>query len=304
MEFSNKDILYWDHSNFSIKIQSLEGMDHFGVLAESHKDLEVIYSEIFQRQRSIEIILKKSCLVSGKHFCGIGADLGAGSGIGAAILSKYSTVNKVYAVDYSKEFIKRIMPITFQKLKADSSKIIRVVGSYNHIKLRDETLDFAIEIGAFHHSEDIYSTLKELYRVLKPGGWFVALERAHRNNRHNSYLEKTLDVELPPAMKKRYGIPEDKSVTRRDWGEHEYRMCDWVSLLAKQGFRVFAFNFVGIDFIVSEGKRLERWFAEQSLKICFGLIGDYLLKKRFYYIPFFSWFDPTYTKTLLVCQKL
>jgi ubiquinone/menaquinone biosynthesis C-methylase UbiE len=128
------------------------------------------------------------------------------------------------------------MPKVFEALGADQSKINRVVGDFNNLEMPDGSLDFVVELGGFHHSEDIDRTLSELHRVLKVGGTAVLIETSNPDWMSNADLERLLD-------KRKFVVNEAGErvlgdVTRRSLGIHEYRFSDWVSMLEKHGFEI------------------------------------------------------------------
>jgi ubiquinone/menaquinone biosynthesis C-methylase UbiE len=164
------------------------------------------------------------------------ADLGAGTGTFSALISRQQRVKKVYSVEISERFITHVMPTIFNYFEASKEKIVRVVGDFNSLEFEDNTLDFAVEMGSFHHSEVISKTISECYRVLKPGGFLLAVERARPNTISTSRREWMLNRELPGSLKKKYGIPAGQSYTRRMWGEHEYTYDEWSKLFKAAGF--------------------------------------------------------------------
>jgi SAM-dependent methyltransferase len=93
-----------------------------------------------------------------------------------------------------------------------------------------------VEIASFHHAENLDTTLRECARVLRPGGVLIAIERAHPDHVSDAELEILLDRSLSVERKRQYGVPEDQVFTRRDWGEHEYRIMQWLAAFERAGF--------------------------------------------------------------------
>lgn len=176
----------------------------------------------------------------GRPARGVAADLGSGTGVGACILSKRKEIEQVYAVEYSEQLVLQMMPLVFDHFQAQVGKIQRVVGDFNNIELPDASLDLIVEIGSYHHSEDLNLSAQEAFRVLRPGGAVIAVDRAWPDETPQSELDARLDKEMPAGLKKKYGIPEDKHFTRRDFGEHEYTLYYWESVFRKAGFETFA----------------------------------------------------------------
>lgn len=178
----------------------------------------------------------------GIDYSGIAADLGSGVGTGATIISKIDEISKIYAVEYAEQFVTKIMPKVFYEFSAYAEKIIRTIGDFNNIQLDDNSLSLIVEIDSFHHSEDLNKTLRECYRVLKPGGAIVSIDRAWPDNYSRDELEKKLDIEYSESRKALYGISLTEVYRRRDNGEHEYTIKDWLSFFGQNKFDAHVFS--------------------------------------------------------------
>jgi SAM-dependent methyltransferase len=132
---------------------------------------------------------------------------------------------------------KSIMPLVFQRFSADSSKIMRVVGDFNRLELNDACLGGILEVEAFHHSENLAATLSECHRVLRPGGLLILIDRAHPDHMSEEGLQGLLAKEYGSEFLARYSLrPGGEQITREWWGEHEYRIKDWLESCAAVGF--------------------------------------------------------------------
>ncbi|RME91410.1 MAG: class I SAM-dependent methyltransferase [Anaerolineae bacterium] len=169
-------------------------------------------------------------------------DMGSGTGVGAGILSRMDFIDKVYAVEFSEQFVRLIMPLVFESIGADTAKIQRVIGDFNNLQVPDSSQAYVLDIDSFHHSENLDVTLKECARVLKTGGAIIAVDRAWDDHYTREELEAKLDVELNPLLKKKYGIHPDESFTRRDFGEHEYTVHEWMTAFERHGFDAVVFS--------------------------------------------------------------
>jgi SAM-dependent methyltransferase len=194
----------------------------------------------------IERVLDRAELVMDTSRWGTGIELGAGAAYASAALSRRPGVERVYALEYSPEYVTDVMPRLFDARGADQAKLVRVVGDFNELDLPGGALDFALGIGALHHSEDLRRTLSELNRVLRVGGWLIAIERWQPDNLTDDDLDRLLDVPLADDLVVRYGFERGHRLTRRDMGEHELRLSDWKVRLHEAGFEPFPF--AGVDF--------------------------------------------------------
>lgn len=178
----------------------------------------------------------------GNSASGFAIDMGSGTGVGACILSKLSFIKKVFAVEFSEHFVWKVMPLVFDKYKAEGEKIQRVVSDFNHLEVENGLIDIILDIDSFHHSEDLDFTLKECHRALGVKGVIIAIDRAWPDIYKKDELEAKLDVELPDLLKNKYGIPLNKHFSRRDFGEHEYTIQQWCESFKKNGFEPVVFR--------------------------------------------------------------
>ncbi len=242
------DIQYWPMSQHYSQLAQ-NGMDNSALIEEERVvNGELISSVHSQALRDYDEIKKlidagfELLNTNNKQITGDAADLGSGTGIGATILSKKKQINTIYAIEFSKEFVERIMPVVFNDFNAEISKIIRVVGDFNNLKLEDNSLSVIVEIDSYHHSENMDLSLKESYRVLKPGGVIISVDRAWPDYTSDQELNQKLDQELNDNLRSIYRIPSSKRMTRREWGEHEYRISEWIDMYNRNGFQVEIFS--------------------------------------------------------------
>ncbi|MEW6715898.1 MAG: class I SAM-dependent methyltransferase [Chloroflexota bacterium] len=243
------DPLYWDltplaheraqrgmDSRANLEIQEIaQGLD----VKQAHGQAARDYPQFEQLIRGAFIFLKKI----GYPVGGWAVDMGSGTGVGACILSKYDTIEKVFAVEFSAGFVHHVMPIVFDKFGADFSKIQRVVGDFNNLQLEDNSVGVILDIDSFHHSEDLDYTLRECYRAICWGGVVISIDRAWPDSYTQEQLDAMLDRELNDNLKCKYGISAGMSFTRRDFGEHEYTVGQWIRAYERSGFfNVAAFS--------------------------------------------------------------
>lgn len=93
-------------------------------------------------------------------------DIGCGSGID---LQKYIEIGFVNltGIDPSVNILK--------EAKALNPDITFNVGTFDNIPINDSSIDVVVSRHALHYSKDIQKALAEVYRVLKPGGIFIAV---------------------------------------------------------------------------------------------------------------------------------
>lgn len=203
---------------------------------QSVQDLILRYTYITPKQ--IQTVLERDPRIR-SVLRGHGIDIGGGIGCVSSALSNFVEVETIICLDIS------IMAVTVGQRRvldwdknAISKKVVSVVGNFDNLELMDSTLDFAIAWDSLHHSDSLERTLLELHRVLKTGGHVVIVDRAHSDETTTEHLEKLMNIEYSKEFKDANFIQSDQIVTRRDNGEHEYRLIDWETNANRSGFTV------------------------------------------------------------------
>ena len=107
-------------------------------------------------------------------------DLGAGSCTTSFILSKEAFVGEVAAADISVARLESMSQETHKVVGGDRSKLSFHEIDFNRsLPFEDNRFDLVVMDAALHHSRNIWDTLAEIRRVLKPRGLFVAQREAY-----------------------------------------------------------------------------------------------------------------------------
>lgn len=176
-----------------------------------------------------------------ESFKGRGIDLGSGVGCISATIAKKEQVKKVYSVELVESVVTLCQPIVINKiLGRDKDKVTSVIGDFDNLKVKDSSLDFATCWFSMHHSMNPVKTLKEALRVLKPGGRFVFVDKFHNNDTPDSEIERMLNIVYSEEFLKNNFRPAGIKLTRRENGEHEYRLFEWEKFIKKSGFKVIS----------------------------------------------------------------
>lgn len=107
-------------------------------------------------------------------------DLGAGSCATSLTISKHASVTEIVATDVSATRMEIMSKETAQIVGGDLSKLSFHEIDFNEdLPFPDDAFDLVVMDAALHHSRNIWHTLSEIGRVLKPGGHFVAQREAY-----------------------------------------------------------------------------------------------------------------------------
>jgi ubiquinone/menaquinone biosynthesis C-methylase UbiE len=187
-------------------------------------------------QGLVNLILRRVLM---RPLAGYGIELGAGCGLLSSVVAEHPRVQGIFALEVCEKMAELVIPkISNWILAGKSSKVIPVVGSFDDIRLADDSLDFAIEIDSLHHSDDLGRTLSECARVLKPGGILICLDRCHPNSVSDAEVQTMLNRVYSREFLVANHYPPDVVLRRRDNGEHEYRVFEWERAFKWAGFRV------------------------------------------------------------------
>jgi ubiquinone/menaquinone biosynthesis C-methylase UbiE len=98
-------------------------------------------------------------------------DVGAGSGYFSLAIAEKLTTRKVICLDLSEEMLQRLERKAEKEGLKDRIQIVK--GDASSIKIEDESVDLVVSNGVVHELPEPEAVLREMIRVLKPGGWVI-----------------------------------------------------------------------------------------------------------------------------------
>ncbi|TSA41299.1 MAG: class I SAM-dependent methyltransferase [Verrucomicrobiales bacterium] len=107
-------------------------------------------------------------------------EIGAGSGWFSAELSKLPLVVEIVTTDVSAKLLKNEAPKIFKLLRANEAKITRTPSDFENLGYPANHFHGVVCSDALHHSANMLRVLREVKRVLKPGGTFIAIREPVR----------------------------------------------------------------------------------------------------------------------------
>lgn len=157
-------------------------------------------------------------------------EVGAGDGwCSAYLLDKYPSIEHMYTMEINDAAIQSLIPHVMNTVDVDINKVSLVKGSFNNIPLKG-FYNFAFAMGALHHSEHLFATMRELYLALQPGGILIAQEPYCVNSVRNA------------AYHKRGNVTENfkglVKVENQDRSDIFYRLCEYQTACYHAGFDV------------------------------------------------------------------
>jgi ubiquinone/menaquinone biosynthesis C-methylase UbiE len=146
----------------------------------------------------------------GLEFRGRVLEIGAGAAWFSAELSKLPQVVEIIATDASARLLKQEAPKVFKQLQAYAAKITRMPADFGKLDFPANHFDVVVCADALHRAVNMLRVLREVRRVLKPGGKFVAIREPVRP------WVRFRSAAPPPAGS---GPPAAKGLTRADYQE-------------------------------------------------------------------------------------
>ena len=124
-------------------------------------------------------------------------DVGCGTGdIGKLFLNTVKFKGSVYNVDPNKKMLDQ-----GKKRFKNVDNISWHIGNAENLKFKSNLFDYYTISFGLRNTKDISKSLKEAYRVLKPGGRFLCLEFSKISNSNLNFLYKNYSKIIPKVGK-------------------------------------------------------------------------------------------------------
>ena len=232
----------WEKTKNIEKIPYIHARNEFAKNIANLEPEEILSRYTYQNMKTADNlwgIIESYCKINKS---GIGVELGAGTGLFSTAQIKRGG-NKIYAVEIVPKMVECIIPkITNYFLKNESSKIIPVLGSFDRIKLPNNSVSYIFEYDSFHHSFNLDNTLNESYRILEKNGVLILIDRCHPDSLTEDEIDSLLSINLSKKQLKEMGLPIMENFSRRDNGENEYRKREWLNSINNAGFNIHYFR--------------------------------------------------------------
>ena len=192
---------------------------------------------------------------------GIGIEVGSGIALLSCAtleLDEKKQIQGIIALEAVKPFVIEGIPFISRQILDDNSyKILPCYGVFENIPFKSSSLDFGMQIESLHHAEKLEPAIREIARVIRPGGFFISIDRSWVDSISDNSIEEMLNHEYSREWLSGKNFDPNRRFTRRDNGEHEYRDREWKSAFLESGFE-----------LVSEihlHPRLEWWHVKKRL---------------------------------------
>lgn len=198
---------YYEDSNFGYNlVHSQEGSVHMAINYDGNFHPDGYY----QQAREIDTIIAQRKLSV--------LELGCGKGFNSNYLATKNENSTFTGIDITKRHLKYA-----QEKSKELDNMHVEFGDFHELQFKDNQFDLVFELEAVCHSDSPETVLKEVYRVLKPGGSFILFE---------GFRSKDFDGFSHMQKKASYLIEKTMGVN------HGHNIEKWLSIAEKAGFEV------------------------------------------------------------------
>lgn len=125
-------------------------------------------------------------------------DLGCGSGYAARALREAGGVARAYGLDAAPEMARNARGYT------DDPRVGYLVGDFEHLPFHEDSVDHCFSMEAFYYASDPHAALRELHRVLRPGGTFHCAVNFYEENVHSHHWPEQVGVAMTRWSARQY----------------------------------------------------------------------------------------------------
>lgn len=189
----------------------------------------------------------------GINLGGTGIDLAAGNLWAVPYLFEMGVIQKLYCLEYSKHRLLKIGPTVLGHFNVPIDRVVLVYGSFYHLHIEDNSIDFVLLSSAFHHADEPHKLLSEIQRVLKKNGVIIIIgehiiryHKAYIRNAIKFFISKFMPANLQEAIFSRTFqafslFPEPNQLFPPDpvSGDHYYTLQEYRTMFSKYHFRHF-----------------------------------------------------------------
>ncbi len=148
------------------------------------------------------------------------ADFGAGSGFLARAALKYVPQGNVFAIEINRDIVARLTRDASDSHLGNLHPLWGDIEVLGGSKLANDSMDFIILSNVLFHLEDKDGCMKELLRVLKPGGRVLVVDWTESFGGMGPSPDMVFDKAHAEALFSRFGL--SKLEVALPAGEHHY----------------------------------------------------------------------------------
>ena len=172
---------------------------------------------------------------------GLGIEVGSGLAMLSCAtleLDDNGKIDGIIALEAVLPFVSEGIPFVSKTILKEDYRILPCYGVFENIPFESSSLDFGIQIESLHHADKLVPAVREIARVIRPGGYFISIDRSWEDHISEDSIEEMLNHEYSQEWLAGKNFDQEHRFTRRDNGEHEYRDREWKSAFLESGFEI------------------------------------------------------------------
>ena len=115
-------------------------------------------------------------------------DIGCGGGMTVGRLAAVAVDGKTYGIDYSEESVAAARNANRQSIAVGRVDIQHA--SVSHLPFPDQMFDLVTAVETHYYWPDLTADMREVLRVLKPGGTFIIIAEAYKGGKYDRLLQR------------------------------------------------------------------------------------------------------------------
>ena len=137
----------------------------------------------------------------------------------------YSPNGKVYGIDYSEDMVQLSKTVNHALIKKGIVEVTH--GNVSSLPFADNMFDIVTAFESYYFWPDLNGDLKEIKRVLKPGGTLLIVNEAYKDDKfekRNSKWAELIDMQLHSPkeyndflLKAGYHIVKVNNIPQKNW---------------------------------------------------------------------------------------
>ncbi|MBN2182216.1 MAG: class I SAM-dependent methyltransferase [Sedimentisphaerales bacterium] len=159
-------------------------------------------------------------------------DIGCGGGKAVKEIASTANKGKVYGIDYSEDMVQLSKKVNDNLIKQGIVEIMK--GSVSALPFPDNMFDFVTAFESYYFWPDLVNDLKEIKRVLKPGGFILLVHAAYKDERfekRNNKVANLLDIKFHTQEEYKAFLSEAGYKIEKINTLHEK---NWISVVAQK----------------------------------------------------------------------
>jgi ubiquinone/menaquinone biosynthesis C-methylase UbiE len=119
-------------------------------------------------------------------------DVGCGGGRTVDKLAARATQGKVHGIDHSGESVAVARRTNKRWIKL--GRVAIQSGSVSHLPFSDDMFDLVTAVETHYFWPDLPADMREILRVLKPGGTLIVIAEAYKGGKHDKVVRKLREL--------------------------------------------------------------------------------------------------------------